>query len=477
MRKFWSWVAIGLVGVTPVSLSAETLTDALISAYRNSQLLEQNQAVLRAADEDVAQALGALLPVFSWQASLNAKGTYSPAARSDFFGNPIDHQSQIDTSSSIALIASMTVFDFGRGKANIAIRNALVRASQHSLISVEQSVLFAAAQSYVNVGLQLELVAAQEANVRLIGQDLRAANDRFEVGEITRTDVALTEAQLASAKAALAAAQGNYNVARESYKKDVGHYPSTLSPLPRFPATANSLAAARDIAVKTHPAIRQAQEQATAADIGIELARIQMKPTVNGEASLSQTFTGDQDGKLFAGGTSGLVNQSVGITMRQTIYAGGQLSSQLRKQIAQSQQSHAGLLQTVINVEEAVGNAWSNILVANASIAAGDEQVRAAQAALDGIRQEAELGSRTILDVLNADQDLLTARSARLQAVANQYVGRYQLLSAMGLLTVDHLNLGIPTFDPNAYLNAVKNAPATSGRGAKLDRILKTLGK
>ena len=130
-----------------------------------------------------------------------------------------------------------------------------------------------------------------------------------------------------------------------------------------------------------------------------------------------------------------------------------------------------------VNVTEAVGSAWSNILVANASIAATQEQVVAAQAAYDGVKQEAALGSRTTLDVLNAQQDLLSAQAAHLQAQANLSVSQYGLLAAMGLLTADQLKLGIPTFDPSAYLNAVKKAPATSSRGAKLDKILKTLGK
>ena len=477
MRKFWSLVAIGILGFAPLSVSAETLTDALISAYRNSQLLEQNQAVLRAADEDVAQAVGALLPVFSWQASINANSQYivNPTASDKFFGR--NAQQQVSTSDTLSLIASITVLDFGRGKLDIALRNALVRASQHALVSVEQGVLIDAVTAYVDMGLQGQLVAAQVANVRLITQDLRAANDRFDVGEVTRTDVALAQAQLASANAALASAQGNYNVARETYKATIGHYPGKLSPLPKLPATSQTLSGARTVAVRTHPAILQAQEQAKAADIAIDAAKAEMSPNVTGQASLSQTFSGDDRAPLFSGGSSGPINESLSLSMRQTIYAGGQLSSRVRQRVAQSQQSHAGLLQTVINVEEAVGKAWSNILVANASITAGDEQIRAAQAAYDGVKQEAELGSRTILDVLDADQNLLSAKASRLQAGANLYVSRYRLLSAMGLLTADHLHLGIPTFDPSAYLNAVKKAPATTARGAKLDRILKTLGK
>lgn len=479
MRKIWVWVAVGFMGTAPVSLGAETLTDALISAYRNSQLLEQNQAVLRAASEDLATAVGSLMPVFSYQASIQAQGQYYVEAVQGSFFTPAKPVGQTDytTATTLELLASISLMDFGRGRLNIELKNALVEASQKSLVNVEQQVLSDAVSAYVNMGLQGELVAAQQANVRLITQDLRAARDRFDVGEVTRTDVALAEAQLASAKAALASSQGNYNVAREAYKAAIGHYPAKLSGLPKVPSLPSTLDAARAIAQRTHPVILQSQAQAKASDIAVELARVQMMPNVTGSASLSQQFTGDGSGGLFEGGSSGPIEERLGITMKQTIYAGGQLSSQLRKSVAQSQQAHAGLLQSVINVEEAVGTAWSNILVSSASINAGDEQIRAAQAAYDGVKQEAELGSRTTLDVLDAEQNLLSARASRLQAGANLYVSRYQLLSSMGLLTADHLRLGIPTFDPTAYLNAVKNAPATSGRGAKLDRILKTLGK
>ena len=480
MRKIWTVVAASLLSVSPLVLRAETLTDALISAYRNSNLLEQNQAVLRAADEDLATAVGTLLPVFSYAVDIGANATYDHDPGLGIVNGKVvtlPNQSEFSTSTTLSLIASIPLFDFGRGQHTIALRNELVLASQQSLVAVEQDVLLDAVSAYVDMGLQSELVAAQQSNVRLITQDLRATRDRFEVGEVTRTDVALAEAQLASANSALAGAQGSYNVARERYKAAIGHYPGKLSGLPKLPTTARTIDGARDIALRTHPVVLQAQHQAKASDYGVELARAEMMPTIEGSASLSQTFSGDDAAPLFSGGSSGAINERFGISMKQTIYAGGRLSSALRKSIAQQQSSHAGLLQTGVNVDEAVGRAWSNILVANVSIEAGDQQIRAAQAAYDGVKQEAELGSRTVLDVLDAEQNLLSAKAARLQAAANFYVSQYQLLSAMGLLTANHLRLGIPTFDPSAYLNAVKNAPATSGRGAKLDRILKTLGK
>ena len=360
------------------------------------------------------------------------------------------------------------MLDFGRGKTTVALKNELVLASQAALVNVEQQVLFDAVQAYVNVALQADLVATQESNVKLISQDLQATKDRFDVGEVTKTDVSLAEAQLASAKAQLASAQGNYTVAKERYNAAIGHYPDQVSALPRNPVAVNSLDEARAVALRGHPALAQAAHQVKAADLGVDLAKAQMSPSLSLNTSLTESYTTD--------GVSSSVAAS-GLQLDQTLYAGGRLSSGLRKAIAQQGEAHAGQLQTSVNVTEAVGKAWSNILVANASIAATQEQIRAAQAAYDGVKQEAQLGSRTTLDVLNAEQDLLSAKAAQLQAQASLSVSQYGLLSAMGLLTADQLNLGIPTFDPSAYLNAVKKAPATSARGAKLDKILKTLGK
>ena len=164
------------------------------------------------------------------------------------------------------------------------------------------------------------------------------------------------------------------------------------------------------------------------------------------------------------------------MSWRQTIYAGGELSALYRKALAGQDQSRASLGQTTVAVLQNVGNAWANLAVYAASIEAGDQQIRAAQTAFDGVREEATLGARTTLDVLNAEQELLDARAARLQAEAGRYLAVYQVLSSMGLLTVDHLNLGIATYDPEAYYNAVKDAPATSSQGKRLDRILEKIG-
>lgn len=458
MRKFFRVVAVGVIGFSAPAAHAESLADAMIAAYRNSNLLEQNQAVLRAADEDVAQAVATLRPVVQYSTSSEwgrsgTRGTFSTR--------------DTGLSTSLNLSASLTLLDFGRNRLGIAIAEESVKATRQSLIGVEQDVLLTAVQAYVDVTFQASIVALRESNTRLISQELRAASDRFEVGEVTRTDVALAQAALAQARSGLAAAQGSYQVAREAYKAATGKYPGRLSGLPKFPATANSLDAARDVALRTHPDIRQLQHLVKASDLQVDLARAQYAPRVTGSASLGESTNTD---------TGGIDTQGLSITMSQTIYSGGQLSSNLRQAMAQKDQQRAGLQQAVVLIDQSVGQAWANIAVSRASITAGDEQIRAAQVAFDGVREEAALGARTTLDVLDAEQNLLDARAGRLEAEANLYVGVYQLLSAMGLLTADHLGLGVPGYDVDSYYKAVRNAPAHSKQGEKLDRILKAIG-
>ena len=146
--------------------------------------------------------------------------------------------------------------------------------------------------------------------------------------------------------------------------------------------------------------------------------------------------------------------------------------------ISRRDSSRANLLQTTLQIEERVASAWASLEVAKAQIKAIELQIEAAQIAFDGTREEATLGARTTLDVLDAEQELLDARASRIDAIATQYVAVYSLLSAMGLLTVDHLNLGIQTYYPAGYYTAVKNSPARlSPRGQQLDQVLRKLGK
>lgn len=461
MRKIFAAFAVTAAIGAALPAWSETLADALTSAYKESHLLDQNQAVLRAADEDAAIAVAQLRPVIdfvtrgAWTKYDNKTANFLSGLTTPYFE---------DFSSSASLTASVLIYAGGRGKLGVEAAHEAVLATRAGLVNVEQQVLLDAVSAYVNVQLQGEIVALRESNVRLIGQELRAAKDRFDVGEVTLTDVSLAEARLAAANSGLAAAQGELEVARERYKAAVGHYPDRLARLPKLPKIAKTEDEARSIAVRNHPSVIQAQHEAKIADLRVKIAKGAFLPLVNGQIGVNEALD------------TGAGNASIGVTMSQPLYHGGELSALYRQSLARKEAAEAGMHQVSVAVAENVGQAWANLIVSQASIQAGSLQVTAAQKAFDGVREEATLGARTTLDVLNAEQELLSARATKLQAEANRYVGVYQLLQVTGQLTAEQLNLGIPTFDPEAYYNAVKKAPATSTRGKKLDKILEKIG-
>jgi outer membrane protein len=446
-----------LIGATALPGRSETLADAMVDAYRHAALLDQNRAVLRAADEDVATALAQLRPVVQWI----AQHTYTD-------NDGIDLRS-----SSIALQAQITLYDWGRNAIAIDIAKESVLATRAALVGVEQDVLLSAVQAYLDVTSAIEQVDLQQNSVRVIGQEQKAATDRFEVGEITQTDVAQADAALAAARASLASAEGSLQVARESYLLATGKMPGKLAPPPPTPKLPANLAAARDIGQRTHPSIEQARRQAAAAELGVAAAAAERNPQLTGTAAITRQRSNNNAMLDTRYGT----NKTVSLEMSQTIYSGGRLPSAHRKAMAQRDSARAALLNVARQVNDAVGVAWAQIDVARAQISSIDEQIVAAQKAFEGVSEEATLGARTTLDVLDAEQSLLAARADKITAQANLQLAHYQLLSAMGLLTVENLKLGIPTYDPSAYYNAVQDAPYTSRQGESLDRVLRAIGK
>ncbi|MFN3606827.1 MAG: TolC family protein, partial [Cypionkella sp.] len=275
MRKILTAAALGLGLIAPSIGQSETLADALIAAYKNSNLLAQNQAVLRAADEDQGAAFARLLPVLQYTAS-RSTSTLSTAPNVDIY-----RESQ-------ALTASLTLYAGGAGRAGVAIAREAVMATRAALLGVEQQMLLDAVSAYVDLGLQTEIVALRESNMRLITQQLRAAKDRFDVGEVTLTDVSLAEARLAAASAGLAAAQGARDIARERYKAAIGNYPASLARLPKLPALPSTLEDVRAAAAAGHPAILQAQAQVKIADLQLKSAQAAFGPTISASIGVSE---------------------------------------------------------------------------------------------------------------------------------------------------------------------------------------------
>ncbi|MEO0484997.1 MAG: TolC family outer membrane protein [Pseudomonadota bacterium] len=456
-RRAASLMAIcaGLAAVPAASL-AHTINEALAAAYENSGLLDKNRAVLRAADENVAQAVASLRPSLTYA----LQSTYSnPGASTG---------RQEGVTNTLTLAASMTLYDFGRTAMGVDLQKELVLATRQALVGAEQGALLNAAIAFFDVLQAEEFVRLRTSNVRLITEEKRAAEDRFDVGEVTRTDVALAEARLAGARSSLASERGTLVQAETAFEEAVGipsHALTQPRGLPRLPANAD---AAKAIARQSHPDIVGVRHQITANEIALQSAKMALRPSLTGQVSSS--FDLDEDLER---------SDTVSVTLGGVISQGGQLNSIIRQAQANLDQSRADLHIATLAVDEAVENAYASLSVARASRIASDEQIRASEVAFEGVREEATLGARTTLDVLDAEQELLDARANRVAAVASEFKAAYAVLQATGRLTAQDLGLPVQLYDPTEYYNLVKSAPAVnmSEQGAALQRVLKSLGK
>lgn len=456
--------AVTLTMLVPRVGTAETLADALVGAYTHSGLLEQNRALLRAADEDVATAVSTLRPIVTWSTSLSQN---FGRVRSGASLQTVDNDS---LTAAVSLAAQMTIYDFGAREFRIEAAKESVLATRDALLDLEQQILLRAVAAYMGVIEASEFVALRRNNLRLLTQEERAAQDRFEVGEVTRTDVALAQAQLAQARSGLAAAEGDLVIAIEEYRNVVGRKPGRLVQPPSLPSFNTSVDAAKAAAVRSHPSLRSAQHQVKAADMLVLATEADMRPSVRitGQLALSENLN---ENAFNRGG-------SIGIEAGQTIYQGGALSATARRAKAQRDAQRGNLHVVRHQVQQDVGVSYAQLASIRAQLAASERQVRAARIAFRGIREEASLGARTTLDVLDAEQSLLDAQSTQLSARANLYVAAYRILSSTGRLTAKDLRLPVQIYDPAEYYNLVKEAPAKrSKQGEKLDRVLRALQK
>lgn len=464
VSKFLAATCLSLgLAFSGAAAKAETLADALTLAYNNSGLLEQNRALLRAADENVAQAVAGLRPILNWSASVRRSfGTSYSLQQRRAVGTGT-------TDATIAVIGELLIYDSGKTRLGVDAAKESVLSTRQELISVEQGVLLRAATAYIGVLSGAESVQLRQNNLRLLRQELRAARDRFEVGEVTRTDVALAEARLASARAALAGAQGELDRAKEEYRAVVGRAPGSLQPITRLPDLETNEERAKLLAVRSHPDLRAVQFAINAAEIAIKRAEADRGATVKLEGRLNMTQRYDSD--FFNEGGE------IGITATGPIYQGGRLTSLQRQAMARRDAERANLYVVQDRIRQEVGNALAGLRIANSAIGATRQQISAAQTAFRGVREEARLGQRTTLDVLTAEQDLLDARTQLTDAIADRNRAAFQLLAAQGFLTADRLGLPVQRYDPVEYYKLIKNAPAISREGDKLDRVLKKLGK
>lgn len=454
-------VAISL----PALANAENLADAMADAYEHSGLLQQNRALLRAADESVAQTYASLRPILNWYGAIeHAFGTSSSFSTGGV-------SSAINTSNaSIGISLQILLFDNGQSKNLIEAAKETVLSTRQSLIIAEQSVLFDAVQSFMNVVRDTQIVELRQNNLRLVERELQAAQDRFEVGEVTRTDVAQAEASLAGGRADLARAQGDLMQSQEFYSAAIGHRPGRLNAPRRLPNVPVAMEDAKAVAIRSHPSMIRAQYDISTAEYNVLAAESAMGPrvTLDGQYAIQEDINTRYHNHA---GT-------IGLTLGGPIYQGGRLSSVLRQAMALRDGERANLHVVRHTTRQNAGNAWAALATSKAQLVATGRQVEAARVAFEGVREEAKLGARTTLDVLIAEQALLDAEANRITASTDQFTAAYALLASMGLLTTEHLNLKVERYDPLAYYDAVKDAPALlSERGKKLDKVLRALGK
>lgn len=442
--------AFALVLSFGIPAMADTLNDALRLAYETNPTLILNRAALRATDETVALARSGRRPQIT--ASGTARATNSPA----FQGDSTD-------SYTASLNASLTLFDGGRTRDAIEAAETAVLAARASLKNIEQSVMFSAAQAFLTVRRDQQIVALARNNVDVLQKQVQASEDRFAVGAVTRTEVSQTRARLAGAQAVLAANRGALAISVESYRAIVGTAPVNLAYPPRLPDLPGSQAAAEEIALRTNPLMVASHLSEKVAMLDLRRARNARLPSLGASASINYN-----DGGVFSPSDS----SSIGLNLSQPIYMGGALSAAIRQAGAVLERRMAETANTRVQVQQQVAAAWFQLQIAKASIAATRLQIEAAQYAYEGITEEASLGARTILDTLDAKQEVLTAQNSLITAMHDQRIASYSLLSAMGLLTPENLDLGIELYDPEDNFNRVQNAPIrTFEAGKVLDNI------
>lgn len=425
-------MALSLAGIA----GAQTLEETLALAYNSNPQLQAERARVRATGEGVIQARAAWLPSISANASIT---------RRSIDGVNFFDESNAITPQSYSLSGSQAIWRSGQISGGIDQAQATAYAALENLRAVEQSVLLDAASSFMNIRRDATIVDIRRNNVEVLNAQLRAAEDRFEVGEITRTDVAQAEARLSAARAQLTAAQAQLAVSRAAYARIVGQPAATLSEPPALPTLPGSVEEAENIALDFSPTLRAAAFSEEAADAAIRVAQGAMGPSV----SLSTSVSANRNsGGFQVGGDS--ETASIGVQASMPLFTGGLNRSRVRQAGYSADAARQQVFVARRLTLENVSNAYNNLLAAQSVIVSSREAVRANEIALDGVQQEAQVGLRTTLDVLNAEQELLNARLTLVSAERDAYVAGLALLQAMGLLTVETLDLPVETSDPLA---------------------------
>jgi outer membrane protein len=419
---------------------SQTFEEALVSAYQNHPLLKAEREALEALDESVAQAVSQFRP--------NVEAGYSRGRQKREVGDSGD--SFQDTSSK-SLTAEQSIFSGGESWANFKGSRERVRAGRARLHSVEQQVLYDAVIAYTAMYERQNVLKLSQNNVDVLKRQLEATQARFNAGELTQTDVAQSQARLSQAQADERRALGNLEVARAAYRRSIGTEPPVALVLPPLPASLPpSLDDARLKASEASPTLLAAThtEKAASYDIDARTGAILPEVSVRGSLERSENGGNQQLGRIDTDALT--LNVSI------PLYQSGAEWSRLREARNLADKAKFDALDTRSAVLENATSAWQDFSTAQAVILSTKEALSAAQLALDGVKQENQFGTRTILDVLDAEQEAFQARVNLVIAERNERIQAYRLLAATGDLTARSLQLPVPYHDPKEHYDGVK---------------------
>jgi outer membrane protein len=439
--------------VGPAPALADTIEAALVRSYQNNPQLNAQRASVRFTDENVPQALSGYRPKVSLTASA---GTQYTDTNSTQGGSPTSlvrtEIHGVNPPRAAGLTVTQTLYNGNQTANKTRAAESQVSGAREALRVLEESVLLSAATIYMDYLRDAAILEVQKSNTRVLEQTLKQTQDRFNVGEVTRTDVAQSEAQLAAGKTQELAAEATLTTTRSNFRRIIGNEPEALapgSPVDRY--LPPSLPASVEVSLIENPNV-------TAAMFGIDVNYLQVKvnegallPTVTLQASAQQSY--EQTMTTFrAFGASAIAQVSV------PVYQGGAEYSLIRQSKETLAQQRLVLEQTRDATRANTVTAWGQLIAGRAQVSSAQSQVTASEIALNGVREEAKAGQRTTLDVLNAQQALVNARVALVTAQHDRVVASYAVLSAVGRLSPQVLNLKTTVYDPSVHYHQVRDA-------------------
>ncbi|MDG4898254.1 MULTISPECIES: TolC family outer membrane protein [unclassified Mesorhizobium] len=444
-KRVLAAILVSATALSPLAASAETITGALAKAYQYNSQLNAARAGVRVTDEGVAIAKSGWRPTVNGSANIDYTNTHG-------FGT-----SRRLTTGSFGIVINQTLFDGFQTKNNVAAAEAQVKASVESLRNTEENILFNAASAYMDVIRDRQVAALTQQNLQFLTEQARAARSRFEVGEGTRTDVAQADASRATAVAQLSAARATALASAATYHQIVGDEPGNLkgaSPLGKL--LPGNLDSALAVASAEHPAILSTQHLVDAAAFSVKSSEGALLPQLSASAGISDNYSHQVPGSL-SNPNGSSTSANIGATLTIPIYSGGRTEALVRQHKESLSEARIQVDVSRDQVRQAVVSAWTQYVAARESVDANRQVIDAAQLALNGVIEERNVGQRTTLDVLNAQNAVITAKINQASAERDVVVASYAILSAMGRLSVDRLGLPVTKYKPEEHYNAVKD--------------------